>query len=59
MSGDLVAATGRGTNGDDVGVGGGNFGGKGAKLDTKIINSKGELVKGVVDVLKTGFDGIA
>lgn len=59
MSGNLVATARGGSNGDDVGISRRDFGGEGAKLNTKIIDTKGKLIEGIVDVLKTGFDGIA
>lgn len=41
MGGDLVATARGGSNGDDIGIGRRGFGGEGAKLDTKIIDTKG------------------
>lgn len=52
---DLIAMTGGSGDSDDVSGGGGNAGSKGAKINREITDRKGKLVKGVVDIFKTGF----
>lgn len=53
LGGDLVTMTRGSGDGNNVAVGTGSLWSKGTEFNAKIVNLKGELVKGVVDVLKT------
>ena len=47
-----------GGDGDSVGVGRGDAGNEGAEIHGEIVDFETELIKGVVDILKTRFDDV-
>lgn len=55
----FVAATGRSGDGSDIGLSGTDAGGKGIEIDVQSINFKIKSLNLLIEVLKTGFDGVA
>lgn len=54
----LIAMTGGSSNGNFIGGGGADSGDEGAQLDVEIVNGKGKLIEGVINILETGFDDV-
>jgi len=55
----LVALAGGSGDSNNIAVGGGGTGRKSSKFDGQIVNLKRKVSEGVVNILETGFDGIA
>ena len=58
MGHDLITLAGRRGDSESVGVSRGGAGRKGAKLNGEVIDLEREVIDGVVDILKTGFDNV-
>ena len=55
----LVTMAGGSGNGNSISGGRSDSGDKSAEINIEIIDAKGKLVEGVIDILETGFDDIA